>query len=64
MKKKKQPEKIERIDIGLRLLPVHAELVARAAEIEAQHKGVTVSRNGFCAAAVIAAARKTIADGS
>jgi uncharacterized protein (DUF1778 family) len=62
MATKKQAKKITRIDLGLRVLPQHAKEISRAAELEAQRKGIVVSRNDFCAAAVLAAARKVLAE--
>ena len=62
MAKKKQAAKKQRIDIGLRLLPAHADEIMRAAELDAEQRGVLVSRNDFCAAAALAAARKVLGE--
>jgi uncharacterized protein (DUF1778 family) len=58
----KDNKKVDRIDIGLRMLPMHAEEISRAAQVEAHQKGITASRNDFCAAAALAAARKVLAE--
>jgi uncharacterized protein (DUF1778 family) len=62
MAKKKQAVKITRIDLGLRVLPAHAEEISRAALLDAERRGVTVSRNDFCVAAALAAARKVLGE--
>jgi hypothetical protein len=60
MTTKKQVVKKTQIDIGLRLFPYDAEEITRAVEIDARARGVFPSRNAFCAATVLAAARKII----
>jgi uncharacterized protein (DUF1778 family) len=60
MTTKKQAKKKAVIDIGLRLFPEHAEEISRAVEIEAKQRGIFPSRNAFCAAASLAAARKVL----
>ena len=56
MDKKKQL----RINLGIRCLPADAKLISRAAQKDAERKGITVSRNDFCVAAALAAARKVL----
>ena len=60
MANKKQAVKIGRIDLGFRVLPAHAKEISRAAKVDAERRGVTVSRNDFCVAAALAAARKIL----
>lgn len=54
---------MSRIDLGLRVFPAHAEEIARAVKQDAERKGINPSRNDFCVLAVLAAARKVLADG-
>lgn len=49
-----------RIDLSLRMVPQHADQVTRAAALDAQRRGSAASRNDFCVAAVLAAARKVL----
>lgn len=63
MGKEKQSKKVGRIDLGFRVLPAHAKEIAQAAAIEAERRGVTVSRNDFCVSAALAAARKVLSEG-
>ena len=62
MTAKKQPKKKVQIDIGLRLFAEHAEEISRAVNLDAELKGTFPSRNAFCAAAALAAARKVLKD--
>lgn len=62
MTTKKQTKKKVYIDIGLRLLMEHVEEISRAVEIESERTGVFPSRNAFCVAATLTAARKVLKD--
>lgn len=62
MAKKKQPKNSQRVDLGLRVLPSHADEITRAAKKDAELRGITVSRNDFCVSAALAAARKVLAE--
>lgn len=62
MTTEKQVRKKKQIDIGLRLFPEDWELLSRAVDIDAAARGTFPSKNAFCAAAVLAAARKVLKD--
>ena len=58
------PSNPEFTEIGLRVLISEADVIQAAAEALAKRTSVPVSRNTFCAQAVIAAARKELARNS